>query len=120
MLGAGTQSIGGYNILTIEGILFGILTFGVVVTLNVVGELYVGQGGAYNVDSVLAIMVKGLDEELEGRMADVVQSTSSEYWGSAENERGRMELPSPFNVPRQRYFTSFLNGEEDSEEANSI
>ena len=64
MLGAGTQSIGGYNILTIEGILFGILTFGVVVTLNVVGELYAGQGGAYNVDSVLAIMVKGLDEEL--------------------------------------------------------
>ncbi|KAL7475657.1 hypothetical protein ACHAW6_001569 [Cyclotella cf. meneghiniana] len=120
VLGAGTQSIGGYNILTIEGILFGILTFGVVVTLNVVGELYVGQGGAYNVDSVLAIMVKGLDEELEGRMADVMQSTSSEYWGSDESERGRMELPSPFNVPRQRYFTSFLNGEEDSEEANSI
>ncbi|KAL3790749.1 hypothetical protein HJC23_010028 [Cyclotella cryptica] len=120
VLGAGTQSIGGYNILTIESILFGILTFGVVVTLNVVGELYVGQGGAYNVDAVLAVMVKGLDEELEGRMADVAQSTLSDSWGVDDSERGRMELPSPFNVPRQRYFTSYLNGGEDSEEANSI
>ena len=71
VLGAGTQSIGGYNILTIEGIMFGILTFGVTITLNVVGELYVGRGGAYIVDSVLAEMVRGLEEELEGRMAEI-------------------------------------------------
>eukprot|EP00804_Cyclotella_cryptica_P024982 CCRYP_015519-RA/>CCRYP_015519-RA protein AED:0.34 eAED:0.12 QI:0/0/0/1/1/1/3/0/322 len=121
VLGAGTQSIGGYNILTIEGILFGILTFGVMVMLNVVGELYVGQEGAYNVDAVLTVMVKGLDEELEGRMVDVAHSTLSDSWGVDDSERGRTELPSPFNVPRQRYFTtSYSNGEEDSEEVNSI
>jgi hypothetical protein len=72
VLGAGTQSIGGYNILTIKGIMFGILTFRVTITLNVVGELYVGRGGAYIFDSVLAEMVRGLEEELEGRMAEIV------------------------------------------------
>ena len=51
VLGAGTQTIGGYNILTIESGLFGIITFGIVLTLNVIGELYAGSGGAYNVDA---------------------------------------------------------------------
>lgn len=35
LLGAGTQTIGGYKILTIEGILFGVMTFGIVMTLRV-------------------------------------------------------------------------------------
>ena len=35
LLGAGTQSIGGYNILTVEGVLFGVMTFGIVMTLRV-------------------------------------------------------------------------------------
>jgi hypothetical protein len=35
LLGAGTQSIGGYNILTIEGCLFGVMTSGIVLTLRV-------------------------------------------------------------------------------------
>ncbi|KAL3777460.1 hypothetical protein ACHAW5_006416 [Stephanodiscus triporus] len=61
VLGAGTQTIGGYNILTIEGCLFGIMTFGIVLTLNVVGELYAGSGGAYNVDSVLRLMISRED-----------------------------------------------------------
>ena len=38
LLGAGTQTIGGYNILTVEGCLFGVMTFGIVLTLTVVGE----------------------------------------------------------------------------------
>merc|ERR1712127_393841 len=67
LLGAGTQTIGGYNILTVEGCLFGVMTFGIVMTLRVVGELWRPAGGAYNVDSVLAIMVKGLEEELRAR-----------------------------------------------------
>ena len=120
VLGAGTQSIGGYNILSIEGVMFGILTFGVVVTLNVVGELYLGKGGAYNVDSVLAVMVKGLDEELDGRMAEV-RSTgyNDEKLFLFESNRG--EMPSPFGLDRRKsYFESYDNGEDDSEEANSI
>jgi len=35
LLGAGTQTIGGYNILTVEGYLFGIMTFGIVMTMRV-------------------------------------------------------------------------------------
>eukprot|EP00527_Entomoneis_sp_CCMP2396_P007734 CAMPEP_0198142356 /NCGR_PEP_ID=MMETSP1443-20131203/5160_1 /TAXON_ID=186043 /ORGANISM="Entomoneis sp., Strain CCMP2396" /LENGTH=441 /DNA_ID=CAMNT_0043805337 /DNA_START=241 /DNA_END=1563 /DNA_ORIENTATION=+ len=69
LLGAGTQVIGGYNILTVEGILFGVMTAGIVLTLRVVGELWRPAGGAYNVDSVLTTMVMGLEEELEARMA---------------------------------------------------
>uniref|UniRef100_A0A6S8U768 Uncharacterized protein n=1 Tax=Chaetoceros debilis TaxID=122233 RepID=A0A6S8U768_9STRA len=45
LLGAGTQSIGGYNILTVEGVLFGVMTFGIVLTMRVIGELYRPGGG---------------------------------------------------------------------------
>lgn len=69
LLGAGTQTIGGYNILTVEGCLFGITTFGIVLTLRVVGELWRPAGGAYNVDAVLSVMVSGLEEELKARMS---------------------------------------------------
>lgn len=69
LLGAGTQTLGGYNILTVEGLLFGIMTFGIVVTMRVIGELYRPGGGAYNVDGVLSIMIKGLELELKERMA---------------------------------------------------
>jgi len=67
LLGAGTQTIGGYNILTIEGLLFGFMTGGIVLTLRVVSELWRPAGGAYNVDNVLKVMVRGLEKELEAR-----------------------------------------------------
>ena len=38
LLGAATQTIAGYGILSVEGCLFGIMTFGIVMTLRVVGE----------------------------------------------------------------------------------
>jgi hypothetical protein len=69
LLGAGTQVIGGYRILTVEGILFGVMTAGIVLTLRVVQELWRPAGGAYNVDAVLTTMVRGLEEELEARRA---------------------------------------------------
>lgn len=68
LLGAGTQTLGGYKILTIEGCLFGVMTMGIVLTLRVVGELWRPAGGAYNVDNVLKVMVRGLEQELEARM----------------------------------------------------
>lgn len=100
VLGAGTQTIGGYNILTIEGCLFGIMTFGIVLTLNVVGELYAGSGGAYNVDSVLRRMVRGLDEELEMRMgnidADFARRANASVGDGNECDRGGgVLMPSP-------------------------
>jgi len=67
LLGAGTQTIGGYNILTVEGVLFGVMTFGIVLTLRTIGELWEGKGGVYNVDGVLETMVTGLEEELDER-----------------------------------------------------
>eukprot|EP00531_Pseudo-nitzschia_arenysensis_P010593 CAMPEP_0116136286 /NCGR_PEP_ID=MMETSP0329-20121206/11640_1 /TAXON_ID=697910 /ORGANISM="Pseudo-nitzschia arenysensis, Strain B593" /LENGTH=418 /DNA_ID=CAMNT_0003631137 /DNA_START=52 /DNA_END=1303 /DNA_ORIENTATION=- len=67
LLGAGTQTIGGYNVLTIEGLLFAIMTAGIVLTLRVVKELWRPTGGAYNVDGVLRVMVRGLEKELEAR-----------------------------------------------------
>ena len=94
LLGAGTQTIGGYRILTVEGVLFGVMTFGIVMTLRVrigrssiyiarilavlsishtplqvVGELWRPAGGAYNVDGVLKTMVRGLEDELDARMS---------------------------------------------------
>jgi hypothetical protein len=69
LLGAGTQSIGGYNILTVEGVLFGVMTFGIVMTMMVIGELNRPGGGAYNVDGVLGVMIKGLELELKERLA---------------------------------------------------
>ena len=39
--------------------------------LDIVGQLYVGIGGAYNLNLVLGVMVKSLDEELETRMKDI-------------------------------------------------
>lgn len=122
VLGAGTQTIGGYNILTIEGGLFAIMTFGIVLTLNVVGELYTGSGGAYNVDSVLQVMVSGLDEELAARMKDMDKDdVMKKVLSSAERDemdrRRSMVLPSPVYYP-MRYSTT--NIQEDSIEANSI
>jgi hypothetical protein len=35
LLGAGTQTLGGYKILTIEGVLFGVMTAGIILTLRV-------------------------------------------------------------------------------------
>ena len=72
LLGAGTQVIGGYNILTVEGCLFGVMTTGIVLTLRVVGELWRPAGGAYNVDAVLSVMVSGLESELQARMDGAV------------------------------------------------
>lgn len=69
LLGAGTQTIGGYNLLTVEGILFAVMTSGIVLTLRVVGELWRPAGGAYNVDNVLSVMVSGLENELQSRLA---------------------------------------------------
>ena len=122
MLGAGTQTIGGYNILTIEGVLFGIMTFGIVLTLNIVGELYVGSGGAYNVDSVLRVMVNGLDEELDARMNDIdVDIRSRAFLSVGERteveKRQGMVLPSPVFY-HMRFSTTYVG--VDSVEANSF
>lgn len=85
LLGSGTQTIGGYNLLTVEGVLFGVMTGGVVLTLRVVGELWRPAGGAYNVDAVLSVMVSGLEEELKARMAGRKVSNTMAPSGARES-----------------------------------
>ena len=119
VLGAGTQTIGGYNILTIEGSLFAIMTFGIVLTLNVVGELYTGSGGAYNVDAVLQVMVKGLDEELETRMKDIDKDVRNKAFMSGD-ERQEMDRRRSMSLESPAYYPMRYVGVEDSAEANSI
>ncbi|KAL7528767.1 hypothetical protein ACHAXR_002624 [Thalassiosira sp. AJA248-18] len=60
----------GYKVMTLQGGLFGVATFAVVMTKMVLGELWRTKGGAYNVDAVLRVMVRGLQKELDERMAE--------------------------------------------------
>eukprot|EP00443_Scrippsiella_acuminata_P064382 CAMPEP_0115451214 /NCGR_PEP_ID=MMETSP0271-20121206/41945_1 /TAXON_ID=71861 /ORGANISM="Scrippsiella trochoidea, Strain CCMP3099" /LENGTH=444 /DNA_ID=CAMNT_0002877467 /DNA_START=1529 /DNA_END=2860 /DNA_ORIENTATION=- len=48
-------------------ILFGFLCGSVVLTLRVINELWNPAGGAYNVDGVLRVAVRGLEEEIKQR-----------------------------------------------------
>lgn len=64
----------GFNIWTLQGVLFGLATFAVVLTKMVLLELWRVNGGAYNVDSVLKVMVRGLECELDERMVDAKQT----------------------------------------------
>lgn len=99
LLGAGTQSVGGYKILTIEGILFGVMTGGIVLTLRIVGELWRPAGGAYNVDAVLSVMVSGLEQELKARM-------SSYSSNNAIQRKSNTYSPTEASIDRQRKWMS--------------
>jgi len=64
--------------------------------LQVIGELYRPGGGAYNVDAVLAVMVKGLEEELTDRLAGGMSFVSKNMSPSPQYENqtfSPQELP---------------------------
>lgn len=68
-LGAGSQVIGGGPILEVQSVYMSFIVFGICMVMGVLNELREPAGnGAYNVVSVLNIMVTGLIEELEGRI----------------------------------------------------
>jgi len=68
LLGAGTASMfRERNVLVIQAIFFGAMCGAIVMTLQVIYELWNPFGGAYTVDVVLAKMVRGLEEELRAR-----------------------------------------------------
>lgn len=92
LLGAGTQVIGGYKVLTVEGCLFGVMTMGIVLTLRVVGELWRPAGGAYNVDGVLRVMVRGLEQELDARMSGKFVEAQRSNYPSPSNDRNFISL----------------------------
>lgn len=68
LLGAGSQTIGGLAILHVQAVYMAFIVFGIGIVLGVLNELnHPSRIGAYNVVSVLTIMVKGLVEEIDGR-----------------------------------------------------
>jgi Protein of unknown function (DUF4239) len=70
LLGAGSQTIGGMEILNVQAIYMAIIVFGIGIVLGVLNELnQPSRVGAYNVVSVLTVMVRGLVEEIDGRQA---------------------------------------------------
>ncbi|KAL7565205.1 hypothetical protein ACA910_016546 [Epithemia clementina (nom. ined.)] len=69
LLGAGSQTIGGMGILTVQSWYLGFIVFGMSLTLGVVEELrQPNRVGAYNAQLVLNVMVAGLEEDLALRL----------------------------------------------------
>eukprot|EP00934_Nitzschia_sp_Nitz4_P000747 Nitzschia sp. Nitz4//scaffold64_size103689//33060//34274//NITZ4_004429-RA/size103689-processed-gene-0.165-mRNA-1//1//CDS//3329556109//747//frame0 len=69
LLGAGSQTIGGPEILNLQAWYMGMIVFAITVTMGVVEELRrSGETGAYNAHAVLKEMVSGLKEELSLRV----------------------------------------------------
>jgi Protein of unknown function (DUF4239) len=108
LLGAGTQYVGGVKLLSVEGVLFGVTTAGIVLTLNIVGELWRPAGGAYNVDNALNIMVRGLEDELQTRMESAKANLSSSSQQSSRDLPASDESLSSdqWQKPADQYFPS--------------
>ena len=68
---------GAKRVLTVEGCLFGVTAFAITLTKRLVGELLRPAGGAYNVDAVLGVMVRGLEKELDERLEGKIKNKNS-------------------------------------------
>ena len=69
LLGAGVQTIGGPEILTVQSWFLGFIVFAISLVMGVIYELRrPGESGAYNARTTLAVMVAGLEEELQQRL----------------------------------------------------
>ena len=71
LLGAATGAAvaPGDGLLQVQAVLFGLMTFAIVLTLDVLYAFWLPAGSAYNVDNVLAVMIDGLEAEVEDRLA---------------------------------------------------
>jgi hypothetical protein len=93
LLGAGVQTIGGEEILQVQSIYLGFLVLGMTMTLGVVTELQrPGEVGAYNARRVLAVMVKGLNDELEERLSGNASTRTAYSDPSIDSDGGFSEL----------------------------
>ncbi|CAE7640616.1 unnamed protein product, partial [Symbiodinium microadriaticum] len=87
LLGAGTYSMSpDEKILTIQALFFGAMSGAIVMTLQVIYELWKPFGGAYTVDTALEKMVQGLEEELRVRKR-LWKPMNGEMWPPGEPER---------------------------------
>lgn len=70
LLGAGSQTIGGPGILTVQAWYLSFIVFGITLVMGVIEELqHPGDKGAYNAQTVLAVMLCGLREDLALRLS---------------------------------------------------
>ena len=77
LLGAGSQTIGGSEILHVQSAYMAVIVFAIGIVLGVLNELnQPARVGAYNVVSVLAVMVEGLVEEINDRQSGQYQQKS--------------------------------------------
>ena len=72
-------------LLGMERLLFGILVFSITITKRVMTELWRPAGGAYNVDTVLQVMIQGLESELKERMSNSDSFTSNTSKSDSNN-----------------------------------
>ena len=75
--GTAAAAQGAKRVLTVEGCLFGVTAFAITLTKRLVGELLRPAGGAYNVDAVLGVMVRGLEKELDERLEGKIKNKNS-------------------------------------------
>ena len=69
LLGAGSQTIGGSGILTVQAWYLSFIVFGITLVMGVIEELQrPSEKGAYNARTVLAVMLDGLQEDLALRL----------------------------------------------------
>jgi hypothetical protein len=75
LLGAGSQTIGGTVILSVQAWYLSFIVFGIALVMGVIEELQrPGDKGAYNARTVLAVMLCGLQEDLALRLSgEVIQ-----------------------------------------------
>jgi hypothetical protein len=104
LLGAGSQTIGGNEILRVQSWYLSFIVFGISLVMGIIYELRrPGQPGAYNARTVLAVMVAGLEEELQQRL-DASRSNDS---NETTNPFGTMMDSSP-SVDGDGSFDAYL------------
>jgi len=106
LLGAGTVSMFRENaVLNVQAVLFGSMCGAIVMTLQVVYELWKPCNGAYTVERVLQTMVSGLEEELEARLeASMVARAHLEPGNSLEDVMLPVSNDNGLWYPDQQYY----------------
>lgn len=93
LLGAGSQTIGGPGILTVQAVFLSFIVFGICTVLGVLNELnQPTQNGAYNVVSVVNVMVKGLIEEIDARQEG--EFVANKFAPTMDGSNSVMDYPS--------------------------
>jgi hypothetical protein len=77
LLGAGSQTIGGPELLVVQSWYLSFIVFGIFMVMGVIDELQrPDRVGAYNARAVLMVMVAGLEEELRERLDGTITMSS--------------------------------------------